>query len=201
MNAWKTTLVATALVSSTTLNAASIFQDQTSGGTTQILAYSEIGQSFTAEDDSIASIGFYVSDMNSGFAPSFDLSVELFEGVGFGGASLGTAAINLSDGFAGYADFDFSFVNLNIGNNYSAQLISQTARGGVQANQHTIGSTPIDGKIDYLGGDYIINGNLSTVQDARFRVIAASPVPVPAAVWLFGSGLIGLVGFARRKKS
>ena len=28
-----------------------------------------------------------------------------------------------------------------------------------------------------------------------------SPVPVPAAVWLFGSGLIGLVGFARRKKA
>jgi len=25
-------------------------------------------------------------------------------------------------------------------------------------------------------------------------------VPVPAAVWLFGSGLIGLVGFARRKR-
>ena len=27
-----------------------------------------------------------------------------------------------------------------------------------------------------------------------------SPVPVPAAVWLFGSGLIGLIGIARRKK-
>lgn len=27
----------------------------------------------------------------------------------------------------------------------------------------------------------------------------ASPVPVPAAVWLFGSGLVGLVGVARRK--
>ncbi len=25
-------------------------------------------------------------------------------------------------------------------------------------------------------------------------------VPVPAAVWLFGSGLAGLIGFARRKK-
>ena len=25
------------------------------------------------------------------------------------------------------------------------------------------------------------------------------PVPVPAAVWLFGSGLLGLIGFARRK--
>lgn len=29
----------------------------------------------------------------------------------------------------------------------------------------------------------------------------ASAVPVPAAVWLFGSGLIGLVGLARRKKA
>lgn len=29
---------------------------------------------------------------------------------------------------------------------------------------------------------------------------AASPIPVPAAVWLFGSGLLGLVGIARRKK-
>ena len=28
-----------------------------------------------------------------------------------------------------------------------------------------------------------------------------STVPVPAAVWLFGSGLIGLVGFSRRKKA
>jgi hypothetical protein len=28
-----------------------------------------------------------------------------------------------------------------------------------------------------------------------------TPVPVPAAVWLFGSGLLGLVGIARRKKA
>ncbi|MCW9025356.1 MAG: VPLPA-CTERM sorting domain-containing protein [Gammaproteobacteria bacterium] len=31
--------------------------------------------------------------------------------------------------------------------------------------------------------------------------IKVSPVPVPAAVWLFMSGLIGMVGIARRKKS
>lgn len=31
--------------------------------------------------------------------------------------------------------------------------------------------------------------------------IIPSAVPVPAAVWLFGSGLIGLVGFAKRKKA
>jgi hypothetical protein len=30
---------------------------------------------------------------------------------------------------------------------------------------------------------------------------ASAVVPVPAAVWLFGSGLLGLVGMARRKKT
>ena len=35
--------------------------------------------------------------------------------------------------------------------------------------------------------------------NANFNFTA--PVPVPAAVWLFGSGLLGLVGVARRKKS
>ena len=30
--------------------------------------------------------------------------------------------------------------------------------------------------------------------------LVASAVPIPAAVWLFGSGLLGLVGMARRKK-
>ena len=31
--------------------------------------------------------------------------------------------------------------------------------------------------------------------------VTVNPVPVPAAVWLFGSGLIGLVAMARRKRS
>jgi len=30
---------------------------------------------------------------------------------------------------------------------------------------------------------------------------SVSPVPVPAAVWLFGSGLLGLVGVARRRRA
>ena len=33
-----------------------------------------------------------------------------------------------------------------------------------------------------------------------FPVSGTSPIPVPAAVWLFGSGLVGLVGVARRRK-
>lgn len=33
------------------------------------------------------------------------------------------------------------------------------------------------------------------------RIETQSLVPVPAAVWLFGSGLLGLIGIARRKKT
>jgi hypothetical protein len=33
------------------------------------------------------------------------------------------------------------------------------------------------------------------------RVVTASVVPVPAAIWLFGTALIGLVGFGKRKAS
>jgi len=44
------------------------------------------------------------------------------------------------------------------------------------------------------------------IATAEFYTLAVrdgniSTVPVPAAVWLFGSGLIGLVGIARRKKA
>jgi len=37
---------------------------------------------------------------------------------------------------------------------------------------------------------FLTSGNFSYV----------NPVPIPSAVWLFGSGLIGLIGVARRKK-
>jgi hypothetical protein len=32
-------------------------------------------------------------------------------------------------------------------------------------------------------------------------VSTVNPVPIPASVWLFGSGLLGLIGIARRKKA
>jgi hypothetical protein len=40
-------------------------------------------------------------------------------------------------------------------------------------------------------GDHVLFGNLNSLTQA--------PVPLPAAVWLFGSGVIGLIGLARRK--
>jgi hypothetical protein len=50
-------------------------------------------------------------------------------------------------------------------------------------------STPV-GFEDFLYGSF-----------GEFTFAAASPVPIPAAVWLFSSGLIGLIGVARRKRA
>jgi len=39
------------------------------------------------------------------------------------------------------------------------------------------------------------------IGDIEAQVTSLPTVPAPAAVWLFGSGLIGLIGVARRKKA
>jgi len=73
--------------------------------------------------------------------------------------------------------------------------------------------TLLGGHIDGVNNDLILWGesgfdNGSGHSDLKNQhlgvnvyVSTLSPVPVPAAVWLFGSGLISLVGFARRKKA
>jgi len=47
---------------------------------------------------------------------------------------------------------------------------------------------------------YLVNiQHPSSGNDALWSITQTSAVPVPAAVWLFGSGLVGLLGLARRK--
>ena len=61
-----------------------------------------------------------------------------------------------------------------------------------------------------LGGTFGATTTFSTTASifndedfTRVQFVATGPaaVPVPAAVWLFGSGLLGLVGMAKRKKA
>ena len=48
-----------------------------------------------------------------------------------------------------------------------------------------------------IASNFSVGGLTSTFADETPDI---PPVPVPAAVWLFGSALIGLLGFARRRK-
>lgn len=44
-----------------------------------------------------------------------------------------------------------------------------------------------------------ITGTFYAIDDLNFSTASVSAVPVPAAVWLFGSGLFGLIGMGKRK--
>jgi len=66
--------------------------------------------------------------------------------------------------------------------------------GNSNPSWYLIGINDWDGMMDLdLQNFWPSNGAISHVS------IWTQPVPVPAAVWLFGSGLIGLVGVARKK--
>jgi hypothetical protein len=60
----------------------------------------------------------------------------------------------------------------------------------------------LDGTITPAGGDLLTltvqTGN-NSIYSIDLVTASSTVVPVPAAVWLFGSGLLGLVGVARRK--
>lgn len=57
-------------------------------------------------------------------------------------------------------------------------------------------STDADG--DGINGNAMLDGSF-TGFSANFSFGQITPVPVPAAIWLFGSGLLGLTGLARHK--
>jgi hypothetical protein len=53
---------------------------------------------------------------------------------------------------------------------------------------------------DTPAGDWFgVDGELAVV-DYTGATVQVNPIPLPAAVWLFGTGLLGLIGVARRRK-
>jgi len=62
-------------------------------------------------------------------------------------------------------------------------------------NQQILTATDMDG--DGIRGYQMVTGPFAGLN----VTIDATVVPVPAAAWLFASGLIGLYGFSRRHKS
>ena len=50
-----------------------------------------------------------------------------------------------------------------------------------------------------IGGQCMSDGGTVNCKATTSHISVYGVVPIPAAVWLFGSGLIGLIGLARRK--
>ena len=129
----------------------------------------------------------------------------------------------LTPGQAFTVDFDWKGTN-GIGGVIDIRVFSELSGGGVSKTDILAGGTGAGLTADWtnFGLQNLVTGpDVSGGVTVEFTAICgADPgcfsnlaidnvivtadvpaVPVPAAVWLFGSGLLGLVGVARRKKA
>lgn len=79
---------------------------------------------------------------------------------------------------------------------------------GLALTSYMLPGTDVNGFVGFISDTAFTTFTITSLTDAWHGVdnleafsAAASPVPVPAALWLFGSGLLGLVGVARRRKA
>lgn len=146
---------------------------------------------------------------------------------GVGSATLRLYSPNLSyqsqDIFETYTLYDYAhnggvyphFEDMGSGQTYGAINVSAADNGSyvdIILNDLAIADLNMafsSGNVFYIGGAITTLSNLqpyelifgNTNGVTAELIVSTSPVPIPAAVWLFGSGLIGLLGFSRRKKS
>jgi hypothetical protein len=112
-------------------------------------------------------------------------------------AAGGSTAPDLSQDFrTAFATFDFRSSNDDAGDGFFTHTFTP-----LQSIQYLAVGTPFDASLVDASAD------LGDVPRGESRIefylegLNITPVPVPAAVWLFGSGLLALIGISRRKKA
>jgi hypothetical protein len=184
-----------------TAHAGTILNDTTTSQV-QVEYFGPIGQSFTAIDDQLVSIGFKLGTLNASF-PNDPVTVDLYSGAGTGGTLLASDTLTLPDYLDGtaFTDFDFSGTTLSVGGIYSAVV-------------SIVGSSPHTGiglsSADPYSGGAAFGQNLGDAGcnpgacDLAFQVVgtsAAGALPEPAtwAMMILGFGAAGAALRQRRR--
>jgi len=182
MKFWKPISLTAALVFSSSANAALITETFTSTVSSGAFAGAIATGSFTYENSLIIGDGFI--DLNQGLS-SVSLTVfgQTFTEANDIAYSRGLPGLEFENGALTLLDF----------------YISETSMLVDGSLDNDVTNINLEGVNDF--GSFTLNQTASNTYNGSFIVNELSTVPVPAAVWLFGSGLIGLVGIARRKKA
>jgi hypothetical protein len=109
--------------------------------------------------------------------------------------------------------YDFEVTDMIVTDSAGNELSRLTFNGYFQTQNGTLDMVYYGDGITYTGSSYAYSStvdsqgyadNMLYDQNSQFGLTAVSvntvsPVPVPAAAWLFGAGLVGLAGVARRR--
>lgn len=141
---------------------------------------------------------------------SYTSSVNSLSTIGVTG--LGSVPFNVSRSFTDWSTSPVNYMQINVtGNSSGAVTLDDVLLNGNSLSTTSFFSNEAL-KTWYLTGDDLFNngiinltGNivLDGVQSASNKIeillgYKATPVPIPSAVWLLGSGLIGIVAVRRR---
>jgi len=197
-----TTVMAVALIASFPARAAFVF----SGGTTELLPVT-----MNDFNPQLQGLGFNQMTIDAQLSVDMDGSVTFYyiaaESAYTNSFNYGSSTItehNESFDWDGWSSF-----TINVAANEILDFSFTSATAHALTPVDNASSTSLEGLGIMTDGDMselvlAYNDNALGTGDSDFddMLVRAefSAVPVPAAVWLFGSGLLGLIGMARRRK-
>ena len=162
------------------------FQGYTTGG-------GIMGQSFSPTDNWLDHVELQLNAQSTSGTASAYLEIKDAPT----GSVLGTSnTLSFTGNSIQLAHFEFAPIDIS---SYNSLFISVVKDSVLNIGAFTAGGLGLD---SYAGGSaYLDNApccdGFQRDSDLWFRT--GSVVPVPAAAWLFGSGLLGLIGIARRQ--
>ena len=170
----------------------------------QGLGFSKMTTGAQLKVDQDGFVDFYYIAAESGFTNTFhNTNGFITEGddpFNFNGYAMITVEVSAND------TLDFSFTSaaakaltpVNNRANINLEGLGIITAGNGESSLMQLVLAYNDGSIDADFDDMLIRAEFRSVGIPEIPEIPG--VPLPAAVWLFGSGLIGLIGMARRRK-
>ena len=116
----------------------------------------------------------------------FDTTINFSTADGSGGVTADLASFVPINNFFTYGGWQLDLNTLIVEADSSAEFLHLSGTGLISGNS-------------YQNTNATWSFSAASATSYSMSVTSVATVPVPAAVWLFGSGLIGLFGIARRK--
>lgn len=175
-----------------------------------LISFNPVSQSVNLGE--IATVDLRVSGLGDDILTAFDLNI------GFDNSILDLQSFTLGTGLdtfglgslGGATDFGSGLVNVfevsfDLDQDLKDFQPNDFVLGTFTFSTLSIGTSALDISVNALAGEFVFDPALgfevASALEANLQSGSISVVPVPAAIWLFGSALIGLVGSSRLRKT